>query len=546
MSETSFGEPAEGLYKRLTAKRTGVVSIGRRLAALTIPSVFPPEEYDTSYDSLEIANQSINAWLVNSLSNTLMLTALPPNLPMCKYRLNEVALQEDIAQDGELYSETTYALSRREEVHRERLEGTSARDAYNTWMKLSVVTGNGLCLWTDINAPVVYNLHNYVTVRDSKGTPLVTILQDTISLAAADEDVADAIIQHRSDSNRKEEHEDKTEWEDTAIIYHCQKIVKNAKGDNQFLYWQETEGGYAIPDTEFYSPFDVPPMYPYGMILETGSDYGLGYCSDYEGDLKATEELSAAFQDGAAALAWFLYFVDPTGQTSIRDVKGADNLDVLPGRAEDVTTLRSEKTGDLNVVDGAIEKLSRRLGMAFASEASIQRSGERVTAEEWRRMVMALDKAMGGLYTKLAQGPQRWFVLRFIHLHYQEEKRLKRLPEDLVKIGVVTGLEGIGQSSDYSNLLEVAKDAADILTPEGLRQEINGADLLRRLLTFRSIKADGLVKTGDQKAQEQNDAQANEQQKAILDKGIAPVASGGMGMIQQMMQQQQGNQDVPN
>ena len=544
MRETSFGEPAEGLYKRLTAKRTGVVSIGRRLAALTIPSVFPPENYDTSHDSLEIANQSINAYLVNSLSNTLMLTALPPNLPMCKYSLNEVALQGDIEQDGELYSETNYALSRREEVHRTRIENTSARDVYSSWMRLSIVTGNGLCIWTDINAPVVYNLHNWVTVRDAKGTPLVTILEDTISLAAADEDVAEAVIQHRTDTNRSVDAE-KTEWEDTATIYHCQKIVKNDKGENEFLYWQETEGGYAIPGTEFYSPFEVPPMYPYGMILETGSDYGLGYCSDYEGDLKAVEELSASFQDGAAALAWFLYFVDPTGQTNIRDVENADNLDVLPGRADDVSTLRSEKSSELSVVDSAIEKVARRLGMAFASEASIQRNGERVTAEEWKRMAMALDKAMGGLYSKMAQGPQRWFILRFIHLHHQEEKRLKRLPADLVKVNVVTGLEGIGQSSDYAALIDVAKDVSELLGPEGLRAEINGSDLIRRLLTYRSIKADGLVKSDDQKAQEASDNQSQQQQQAVLEKASAPVASGGMEMLMQMMQQQ-GNQDVPN
>jgi hypothetical protein len=323
---------------------------------------------------LEIANQSINSWLVNSLANTLMLTALPPNLPMCKHRINEMALQEDIEADPEMYTELTYALSRREEVYRNRIEETTARDAYVSWMKLGIVTGNGLCLWTDIDRPVVYNMHHYVAVRDAKNNHLVTILKDTISLAAADEDVVEAVQRHRADNPRPE---NLSEWEDTATIYHVQKIVKNRKGENEYLYWQECEGGYVIPGTEFYSPFETPPMYPFGMITETGSDWALGYCSDYEGDLKATEELSSAFLDGAAALAWFLTFVDPTGQTNIRDVEKADNLAVIPGRADDVTTFTSQKTADLSVVDSTIEKVARRLGMAFASEASIQRSGER-------------------------------------------------------------------------------------------------------------------------------------------------------------------------
>lgn len=537
MDDTTLGEPAEDLYQRLTAKRSGVASIGRRLAAITIPSVFPPEEYDNSHDTLEIANQSINSWLVNSLANTLMLTAMPPNLPMCRHRINETKLQDEIEQDPEMYTELTYSLSRREEVYRNRLEETTARDSYVTWMKLGVVTGNGLCLWTDINSPVVYNMHHYVVVRDAKGTPLVTILKDIISLAAADEDVVEAVQNHRA-QNLDPEKAGGSEWEDTATIYHVQKICRTSKGDPEFLYWQETEGGYVIPGTEFYSPFETPPMYPYGMITETGSDWALGYCSDYEGDLRSTEELSSAFLDGAAALAWFLTFVNPTGQTNIRDVEKADNLSVIPGRAEDVTTFTTQKTADLSVVDSTIEKVSRRLGMAFASEASIQRSGERVTAEEWRRMALALDKAMGGLYSKIAQTAQRWFILRFIHLCHQEDENLKPLPKELVRVGVVTGLEGIGQSSDYEALLEVGRDASAVLTPQVVAQEINGGDFLRRLLTYRSIKTDGLIKSADQKASEQQQLQAQQQQQSLLDKGVGPVATGGMDMLAQALTQQ--------
>lgn len=542
MDDTTLGQPAEDLYQRLTAKRTGVVDIGRRIAAITIPSVFPPEEYDTSHDNLEVANQSINSWLVNSLANSLMLTALPPNLPMCKHRINETALQAEIEADPEMYTELTYSLSRREEVYRNRLEETTARDSYVSWMKLGIVTGNGLCLWTDINSPVVYNMHHYVTVRDSKGTDLCTVLKDTISLAAADEDVVEAIQRHRSESQKPSENT--SEWEDSATIYHVQKLVRNSKGDPEYLYWQECEGGYAIPGTEFYSPVETPPMYPFGMITETGSDWALGYCSDYEGDLRSVEELSSAFLDGAAALAWFLTFVDPTGQTNIRDVEKADNLSVLPGRADDVTTFTSQKTADLSVVKQSVEDIARRLGMAFASEVSIQRSGERVTAEEWRRMAMALDKAMGGLYSKIAQTAQRWFILRFIHLCHQEDKRLTELPKDLVRVGVVTGLEGIGQSSDYESLLEVARDASAVLTPQVVAAEINGADFIRRLLTYRSIKTDGLVKTADQKNAEQQQNAAMQQQQTLLEKGAGPMAQGGMDMIAQALQQQQGAENV--
>lgn len=541
MTATTLGLSAESFYSQHKGRRTGVAQIGRRLADMSIPSAFPPEEYDTSHDDLEIANQSINAFLVNSLANTLMLTAFPPNLPICKFSADESKLQEDIQKEPALWAEMQYALSRREEVHRTRLATTKARGAYVKMMKQYLLPGNSLCLWTDLDNPIIYNMHHYVVKRDAKGVPLVTVLEDSISMAVADEDVKEAVQQHREEAGLSSG--SSNEWDDTATIYHVQKLMTGGRKDPEWLYWQETEGGYVIPGTEFYSPFDVPPMYPGQLIEETGSDWGLGYCSDYEGDLKQMEELSSSILDGAAALAWFLTFVDPTGQTNLRDVQKADNLDVLVGRAADVTTFTSGKSGDLAAVDGVAEKVARRLGIAFASEAAIQRTGERVTAEEWKRMSLALDKGMESLYSVIAQSVQRWFVLRLIHLHQQEDTKIKPIDKDLVKVEVITGMDGIGRSSDYENLMGLMKDASEILTPQGLLQEINGGDLLRRMAAGRSIKSEGLVKDAGTKAAEQEQQRALQQQQTMLEKGSGPVAQGGVEMLAQMMQQQ-GDQNV--
>jgi len=542
-SETDLGMTAEDFYTEQIRGRTGVEQIGRRLADLTIPSVFPPENYDNSFDSLAITNQSVNAFLVNSLSNGLTLSAFPPSLPMCKFTPVESKLQESIRQDPELWSQTQYALSRREEIHRERLEATTARVAYQMTMKQLQVPGNCLVLWTDINHPIVYNMHSYVVKRDAKGFPIVTVLKDCVSLAVADDDVVEAVKNHRASNNMSA---NKPKWQDTADIYHVQRFCKEEGEKGEWLYWQETEGGYVIPGTEFYSPFDVPPMYPAGLIMEAGSDWALGYCSDYEGDLKTMEELQSSIQDGAALLSWFLTFVKPTGSTNIRDVEKADNLDVLPGDAADVTSYQPARAADLSVVSNEAEKVARRLGIAFASEASIQRSGERVTKEEWVRMSMALEKAMGGLYSVIATGPQRWFVLRFIHLHEQEDKTVKPLPEGLISISVVTGLDGIGRSSEYENLMGWATDASNVLTPQVFGAKVNADDFLRRLAAGRAIKAEGLVKTPEQTQAEQQAAAQQQQQQMLLEKGTGPAVQAGADALSQMMAQRQQQGEQPN
>jgi len=531
---TGLGETAEDFYNARISGRNGAEERARRMADLTIPTVFLPENWQED-DDIEVTNQSTNAFCVNSLSNKLMLAALPPNLPMASYTPKETSIKDDIKNEPELWSQMTYALSRREEAHRQRLKRTSARDVYAKSMRLFLVTGNGCTIWTDINTPRTYDLNHYVCLRDAGGLPLVTVLRDSITVAVADDDVKQAMQTARAGKTKPA----KSEWEDEVTIYHCQKLITDDAGEREWVYWQEVEGGHIIADTESYSPFDVAPMMPGTMLLPQGANWGLPYCGDYEGDLQATENFAAALQDGAAALAWFLFFVDPTGHTNIKDVQEADTLDVLSGRAVDVTTLQVPKGGDLSVVSNEYEKAARRLGYAFAMQAAIQRSGERVTAEEWKRMANELDQAMGGLYTSLAQGYQRWYVLRFIHLHELEDKDMAALPEGMVEVDVVTGLDSIGQSTEHSNLMDWASEGQQILTPEGFAASINGDDFLRRTAAHRAVKTEGLVKTPDQLASEKQEKVQQEAQRTMLDKATGPLAAAGGDLMSQMAQQPQ-------
>lgn len=532
--DLSLGMTAEDFYNQEKRNRTGPVEVARRLADITIPSVFAPEDWDSG-DDLEITNQSINARAVNTLTNKLTLAALPPNLPMAKFNAIESKLAEDIKRDPELWSEVQYALSRREENHRERLETTTARTAYSKATKLNLVTGNALVLWTNINRPRVYNMHQYVVKRDAGGEPLVTVLEDCVSMAVADEDVLQAAQESRA---RRGVKSDSNEWDEEIKVYHVQKLLVDDDDEKEWVYWQEVEGGELVEDSEAYSEYDVPAMMPSGLNHETGSDWYLPYCLDYEGDLMAVENFAASLQDGAAALAWFLFFVDPTGHTNLKDVQDADSLDVLAGRADDVTALQSQKGGDLATVDRQFSEAARRLGFAFAMVTSIQRPGERVTAEEWENMVREIDEAMGGTYTQISQGLQRWFVLRFIHLHEMEDEDLQQMPQGLVSVGVVTGLDSIGQATDHGNLLGWAAEGKDVLGPEQFAAAINSKDFLRRLAGFRAVKIEGLVKTEEQTAADNEAALMQNQQATILDKAAGPIAKEGAGAISEMIKSQ--------
>lgn len=532
MTETTLGVSASDFYQERTSSRATAVQMARRMADLTTPSLFPPEEYETG-EPLRAMNQSINSRAVNTLAAKLTQVALPPNLPFIKYNPIEGKMQEDIKADPELWGEVQYALSRREQMHRERLETTGARSCYGRSIKQLLVTGNVCCLWTDIENPQVRKMHHYVVKRSATGTPLITVIEDEIAVAEAEDDVLDAYREHTAQVNK---HSLRNDWEDTIKIYHVQKLVVE-DGERQWLYWQEVEGGHVIRDTEAWAPYEVPHMFPAGLIPEEGSDWYMPYCFDYEGDLSAVETFAASIQDAAAAMAWFLFFVNPTGHTKIKDVQEADSLAVLPGRADDVTSLTTQKGGDISVVSQEFQEASRRLGYAFAMHTSIQRPGERVTREEWVQMATELNQTMGGLYSDLAFGFQRWFVLRFIHLHEETDKSLSKLPGDLIRVGVVTGIENIGQDTDLTNLKGLVGDVIEAGGPEAVMQVFDVKALTLRLASLRAVKTEGLIKTSEQADAEQQQATDMQQQQTMLEQATGPLAKEGGSALKELMMQ---------
>lgn len=537
--ETTLGLSAEDFYNEQKARRTSAVELGRRLADLTIPSVFTPEDYQSG-DDLRINNQSISARAVNTLSTKLTQVALPPNLPFIKYSPKEGAMQDDIRDDPALWGRVQYALSRREQTHRERLETTAARSAYGRVIRLLLVTGNALTIWTDIDGPIVYNMHSYVVRRSASGVPLAVTAETSLSVAEADEDVLEAYRRSKA-GKEKTVAEKGSEWDESIKVYHVEKLITDPKtGKREWLYWQEVEGGTVIDGTEAYSPYEVPTMYPAGLIAESGSDWYLPYALDYEGDHSAVETFAASLQDAAAAMAWFLFFVNPSGTTRIKDVQEADSLDVLSGSADDVTVLRTDKGGDMATVSNEYQEAARRLGFAYAMNSSIQRPGERVTREEWVQMASELNQTMGGLYADLAQGFQRWFVLRFIHLHQLEEPKLKALPEELISVGVVTGIENIGQDTDLTNLKGLVGDVAEFLGPEGVSQTFDPQGLVQRLAALRGVKAEGLIKTPEAREEDQRRGQEMQQQQTLLEQATGPIAKEGASALADMFKNQQG------
>ncbi|WP_081960891.1 portal protein [Nitrincola sp. A-D6] len=244
--------------------------------------------------------------------------------------------------------------------------------------------------------------------------------------------------------------------------------------------------------------------------------------------------MSKAIVDGAAAHAKLLLFVRANGQTSQRDVEQAENGDILTGDAADVTVLQLQKASDFRVAQDQARDIADRLSYAFLLNSSVQRNGERVTAEEIRTLTAELEQTLGGVYSLLSSELQLPLVT-LIMQQMQQAKRLPKLPDGKVKPSIVTGLQALGRGQDR-NKLRAFIDDLSVLGEEAIQRILNEHDYADRLAASHGIDTGGLLKSREQQAQEQQAQEAQMQQAQMMDmaKGAVPkVAEQAMAAMQQ-------------
>lgn len=531
---------AADFYSSLSAERQNVEDTAEELAKITIPAIFPPGDY-VEGDRLYVPNQSETAQMVNNLCNALAYLAFPPGQPMLAYTIAEHKVdtqQLDPAAAAEVYSKLMLALSRIEVVHRTRFEATILRARYVEFLKLLAVTGNGLWRHYDLDFPTIHSMRHYVVRRDSYGRPCILVLKECVDRNGLKRDVQEFIVAHEKSGGQPTSYtDDKAKY--NVDIYTC---VRWDYEEDKWYHWQELSDGAIIPDTEESGDSeDKPcPLYPAQMIMVDGKNWGRAFCEEYRGDLYNIENEGRAIMDIIADMSRSFTMVDPAGLTRITDIQTVDNGQAIPGREIDVAAYKSQKQQDLNAVTQHAQGLSQRLGKVFLMYASIQRQGERVTKEEIVRLSQDIDKAAGGLHTAVSQTTQKAILMRAIWLHHQEDRFIPKIPKDVVRVSVVTGVDALGRSIDWDNLLEWAQGSSAVLTPAAMAGRLNIDDFLRRGAALKGIKPEGLVKdaaTVEAETQQQN------QQGMIA--GAAPgvaqeAAKAGFGAMAQAALSQQG------
>jgi hypothetical protein len=517
---------AEDAYKDHEAdgQKAGVMYQAEKLAELTIPSVFPPQGWKVG-DDLPANNQGIGSKAVNSLASVLMFMAFPPGQPILKWNIATYRIRDEIKNDPEFYANTVLALAELEITHRERLQATPIATAYVGYLKQLIVTGNALWKHLKLDEPTYHTMRSYVVKRDEAGNQLLIVHKRCVTLDTLSKEHREQVRAKLTDVEQTapESQRRKRDWEITVDVYDTQRLHIADDGEKTWCYWEECKGE-TLEGTEVETDYDNPPLWAGWLIPVYGQNWGISYCLEYVGDFYSLEASSSSINDGASAAALSLLFARPGGP-SIKQVREAKNLSVLPGTAEDLTMFRTDKQGDFNFVLKYLEMIQSRVESAFLMQESIQRSGERVTAEEIRRLGQALDKALGGLYTEIAQGNQRVVITRAVHLHEDEDDELPQPPSDIVSIRIITGIDALGNSTEFDNLMEYSQ-AAMTAFPQSFEVYHNPGNFFTRLASSKAVRPDGLIKSTAAVTQEQAQAKQEAMQQTLLEKGTTPAVKG--------------------
>jgi hypothetical protein len=509
-------------YQALASARQPVLDRARECSALTIPMVIPPEGQGAS-TTLATPYQSVGARCVITLTSKTLTTILPPNTPFFRLDIEEYARKE-IGQNPGLKSEIEEALAMVERTTSLAVETSNIRVGSYEALQHLIISGNVLVYVRPEGGVKVFGLDNFVCLRDPSGNAIEIIARERVAREALDEKVAALLppVDAQQAAN-------KTTAEDFALYTHLRRT--------SLVKWEVSQSinDIPIPATEGGYPHDEIPWMALRWNRIDGEDYGRGHVEPYLGDFKTLEGLMKAVVEFAAGAAKVIALVNPNGVTDEADLAKAQNFEFVSGVATDVSFLRIDKYADLQVAKQLIDDLTQRLYQAFLIGASIQRNGDRVTAEEIRFMAAELEETIGGVYALLAQEFQMPLV-KVLMGHLTKQKRLPPLPKGLVSPTVTTGLDALSRASDLVKLDRLMGGLRDLYGPEALAQETNVGDYVKRRATALGLDIDGLVKSEEQKQSEQQQRMQMEMMNRL-----GPNAVNQMGAMATAGMEQQPN-----
>ena len=490
-------ETARARYSKLTGHRSAFLDVAIDCAKLTIPTLLITEETATPYSRFSTPWQSVGAKGVVTLASKLMLGLLPPSTTFFKLQLDDSKLGIDIPQEQR--SELDLSFAKVERMIMESIAASTDRVQIFSAIKHLVVTGNAL-LYMGKEGMKMYPLNRYVVERDGNGNVTEIICREKVSRKVLGEQfkvppTKDTVVDSSTGGHDKD-----------VDVYTC--VKRNKKG----WYWYQEADDKLIPDSEGKAPKDKSPWLPLRFVTVDGEDYGRSRVEEFLGDLKSLEALMQALVEGSAAAAKVVFTVSPSSTTKPASLANAANGAIIQGRPDDIGVVQVAKQADFQTAFHLAGVLEKRLSEAFL--ILNPRQSERTTAEEVRMTQMELEQQLGGLFSLLTTEFLIPYLERKMHV-LQTSKKIPPIPRGLVNPVIVAGINALGRGQDREALVQFITTIAQTMGPEALQTYMNPDEAIKRLAAAQGIDYLNLIKSVEERNQEQAQQQQSLQQASL-------------------------------
>lgn len=528
---------AKERYEALVNDRNPYLTRARSCAKLTLPYLMPPDGHDGNA-SLDQPYQTMGARGLRHLSSKLLMTLFPSTAPFFKYGMDDVTIQQvnSAANEAGMAQETARgefeeALNMRERAVMTEVTVSAFRPVVFEGIRHLLNDGNYLLhIPPDLDMDVRgFRLDSYVVLRDPSGKLQELVIREELTQATAPEEIT-RLLQDQAETAAEKREE---------VIELYTHVYLDPDGTGNYIVYQEVEEQIVDGSDGTFTP-DKLPYVPIRLSIVEGEDYGRSYVEEYIGDLMSLDVLMQALVEGSAVAAKVVFFANPASGVKPKQVAEAENGDVLSGRGDEITTLQVEKRADFQVVHQQIATLTESLGTAFLLNTSIQRNAERVTAEEIRYMAGELEDGLGGMYSLLSRELQHRIVPLF-EVRMEKRKGVPALPKDSTEVTIITGLDALGRGHDLQNLDHFIAGMGQALGPDVLRQYVNIGEYIKRRGVSLGIDMKGLIRTAEEIAQAEQQAQMMAMIQHLGPQGISQAG----GLMKQQMAGEQAAQTPP-